>query len=303
MKINKKITISALLVCVFATGYAQKQKKAAISAECQTCAAHQAGITVLNYVTNQQKQYVVTGCVPGSDVELYATPSGGWVVATETADEKGAAHFSVSPETPVAFALNHNRVSANGVAGNGHIIQIPQPALNLDGFELSNFAGDVVLRWKASITAGDWAFVVQRSNDNVTFTDVAKLTAKESAGELLYDYTCPKEQGAAQYYRIEARDISGARVALEAISAKNKVKAQFQVQPTVFSNTLQITMPQDKLPATYVISDLAGRAKYVTGRINVSRQSIQVALAAAGTYVLQVTDNKGLSSSQMIIKK
>lgn len=304
MKINKIISISAVLVCIFTGANAQKQKKAAVAAECQTCGKDQAGITVLNYVANEQRQYLVKGCVPGSDVELYSSPSGGEVVATVMANEKGEAHFWVSPETPVAFALNHNRVNAQGVAGNGHIIEIPTPVLSLEDFELNSFAGDVVLRWKAGITAGDWVFVVQRSNDNINFADVVSVPAREGVTASLYDFTCKKSaEVAAQYYRVEARDISGARVAAKAILAKNNTKALFHVQPTIFDNNLQVTIAQDRLPATYVIADLMGRTKYQVGKLNATRQNIQVALPAAGTYVLQITDSKGMRSSEMVIKK
>jgi hypothetical protein len=302
MKVNQKIMATALLVCAFAGSYAQRQKKSAIAAECLPCGTNHVGISVLNYVTDQQKQYVISGCVPGSDVELYSNPSGGQVVATEVADEKGTVTFKVAMDVPVAFVLNHNRVNANGVAGNGHVIQIPQPAVSLNNFELSSFAGDVVLRWKAAIAAGDWVFVVQRSKDNVSFTDVDRLTGRESNGEVAYDFTAPKQAEAGSFYRIEARDVSGARIATQALMAKNSENAQFEVQPTVFSNSVQITMPQHKLPATFVIADLAGRTQYVTGRISTGRQTIQVPIVATGTYILQITDVTGLRSSKKIIK-
>jgi hypothetical protein len=302
MKVNKKIIGTALLICAFAGSYAQRQKKSAIAAECLPCGASNAGISVLNYVADQQKQYMVSGCVPGSDVELYSSPSGGEMVAMEVANDKGVVTFKVAMDVPVAFVLNHNRVNANGIAGNGHTIQIPQPAVSLQNFELSSFAGDVVLRWKAGISAGDWVFVVQRSNDNVHFTDVDKLAGRESNADVAYDFTVPLQATAGQYYRIEARDVSGARIATQALLSKNNEQSQFEVQPTVFSSSVQVTMPQHKLPATFVISDLAGRTQYVTGRISNSRQVIQVPIVATGTYILQITDVTGLRSSKKIIK-
>jgi hypothetical protein len=300
---NKRIFIAAAALVISSGAAAQQERKAAVAAECQTCGKGQAGVTVFNYITAEQRHYVVNGCVPGSDVELYSTPSGGEVVAIATADEKGEAHFQVSPETAVFFALNHNRVNDKGIAGNGHIMILPPAAINLDNFEVTTVNFDVVLNWRAATVAGNWAFAIQKSNDNINFTDIASVDAREGTALQGYSYNCKKaEDVAVQYFRVEAREKTGVKVTADAKISKSSTKAFFTVQPTLFDNSLQLTVAPDKLPASYVVTDAMGRTKYSSGVVNSMRQTINLTVLR-GTYILRVTDRKGVSASQMVIRK
>jgi hypothetical protein len=209
----------------------------------------------------------------------------------------------VAIKTPVSFALNHSRLNDKGIAGNGHTMVFPPAAIQLDDAAANVVSEDLVLSWRATIAAGDWIFAVQKSNDNLHFTDVATIDARDGSTQQGYSYSCKKDEDVAvQYFRVEARDKSGAKVTAAANVVKGNVKSFFSVQPTLFENNLQLAMAQDKLPATYTISDAMGRTKYASGVLNSMRQTINLTVLA-GTYILRVTDRKGVSSSQMIIKK
>jgi hypothetical protein len=303
MKQNKKIFLAAAALCFSLGVAAQQERKAVVAKGCETCGGDKAGITVFNYITAAQRHYVVNGCVPGSDVELYSAPSGGEIVAVATADEKGEARFVVSPETVVSFAINHNRVNDNGIAGNGHVTILPPAAINLGNFEVSTVNYNVVLNWRAATVAGNWTFVVQKSNDNINFTDLASVDAREGDAMQGYSYNCKKaEDIAVQYFRLEAREKTGVKVTADSKISKSSTKSFFTVQPTLFENSLQLTVAPDKLPASYVVTDAMGRTKYVSGVVNNLRQTINLAVLP-GTYILRVTDRKGVSSSQMVIRK
>jgi hypothetical protein len=304
MKQNKKIFLAAAALCLSLGAAAQQERKAVVAGGCETCGGgDKAGITVFSYIAAAQRHYVVYGSVPGSDVELYSAPSGGEIVAVVTADEKGEARFSISPETAVAFAINHNRVNDKGIAGNGHVTVLPPAAISLDNFEVNTVSYDAVLNWRAATLAGDWVFVVQKSNDNINFTDVASVDARGGDGVQGYSYSCKKaEDIAVQYFRVEARERSGVKVTSDSKISKSSTKSFFTVQPSLFENSLQLTIARDKLPAGYVVTDAMGRTKYASGVVNNVRQSINLAVLS-GTYILRVTDRKGVSSSQMVIRK
>jgi hypothetical protein len=303
MKQNKKIFLAAAALCFCFGAAAQQERKVVVAAGCETCGGDKAGITVFNYITAEQRHYIVKGCVPGSDAELYSSPSGGELVAVVTADEKGEAHFRVSPETAVSFAINHNRVNDNGIAGNGHVTILPPAAFNLDNFEVNTVNYDVVLNWRAATLAGDWVFVVQKSNDNINSADVASVDAREGDALQGYSYNCKKAADiAVQYFRLEAREKTGVKVTADAKLSKSSTKSFFSVQPALFENSLQLTVAPDKLPAGYVVTDAMGRTKYASGVVNNVRQTINLAVLP-GTYILRVTDRKGVSASQMVIRK
>ncbi len=303
MKQNKKIVLAAAALCFSLGAAAQQERKAVVAKGCETCGGDKAGITVLNYIKAAQRHYVVYGCVPGSDAELYSAPSGGELVAAVIADEKGEAHFSVSPETAVSFAINHNRVNDKGIAGNGHVTILPPAAINLDDFDVNTVNFDAVLSWRAATVAGEWVFVVQQSNDNISFTDVVTLDAREGDAMQGYSYNCKKaEDIAVQYFRVEAREKSGVKVTADAKASKSSTKSFFTVQPTLFENSLQVTVAPDKLPASYTVTDAMGRTKFSSGVLSNARQTINLSVLP-GTYILRVTGRKGLSASQMIIRK
>ncbi len=259
------------------------------------------GVNVFHYVTNSQRHYVVSNCVPNSDVELYNSPDGGKLVASTVADAKGEAHFYINDDLPVAFAINHNRVNEFGVSGTGMVMPVDQPSVVIKDVDVAKTNDEVLLNWKGTVETKDWVFVIQKSDDNIHFTDIASVDARTAGASLSYNWTDKMVSNAAAFYRVEARNKVGNRAATDAEAISGTGKPQFAVQPTVFESVVQLTIAADKLPATYTITDVLGRTKYSTGVVNSPRQSIKLSVPV-GTYALSVTDNKARRSSQIIIR-
>jgi hypothetical protein len=270
---------------------------------CNTCDNQQApSVNVLSYVIGNQHFLSVKGCVPGSDVELYSASSGGQRVNVKAADEKGTASFSFRSKPKVAFALNHNRLNDAGVAGNGQLKTIGDPELVVKDME-ATAAGGVRVTWKAGVANKDWTFVVQRSRDNRQFEDVGTVAPQLTNGGVTGYSFDDKEPGDApyMYYRVRARHTSGEEIVCGDDVVKFGPKAFFTASPTVFNNSVQLVMDSDKLPATYTVTDMAGRTKYASGTVSSAKQGITLSLQP-GSYIISVTDKKGRASSQILIR-
>jgi hypothetical protein len=261
------------------------------------------GVAVFHYVADNQRHYVVSNCVPGSDVDLYSSPQGGSVTASTIADEKGEAHFIIGADVPVAFAINHSRVNERGIAGNGKVMPVKEPKLVIDNMDAVKISDDVQLTWSAGVLGDNWTFTIQKSEDNTVFTDIATVEARQVKNMQGYAWTDKEaEAKSVLFYRVEARNTTGNKAASAAVAVKVTGKQVFAVQPTLFTNSVQVTVPGDKLPATYIITDIAGRSKLASGVINAVGQNIRLNLLP-GTYAIQVTNKLGTSSSQLIFKK
>jgi hypothetical protein len=301
-KYKKILLISGLILTTGSTAMAQKTAAAKINDPADKPAS---GITVFHYVAEKQRHYSVSNCIPGSDVELYTNPGGGSVAATAIADEKGEAHFLIDAETPVAFAINHSRVNAQGIAGSGKVMPVTEPALIIDNLDAVKIGDEVQLSWKAGVLVGDkWAFTIQKSEDNNSFTDIATVDARSAKNLQGYAWTDKNADAkSVLFYRVEARSTDGNKAASAAAAVKITGKPVFAVQPTLFDNTIQVTVQADKLPATYTITDITGRMRLTNGVINAVGQKVTLSNLSSGTYALSVTNKDGKSSVQLIMKK
>jgi hypothetical protein len=302
----KQYKLSILAVVLMASGSAFGQSgEAAKTKDCTTCPSKDKAVGVFHYVANNERHYVVSNCVPNSDVELYDRPDGGKLVASTIADAKGEAHFYVENDLPVAFAINHNRVNELGVAGSGMVMPVSQPGIIINNTEVVKTAEEVLLNWNAAVAATDWYFVIQKSTDNEHFVDAATINARGTGSAVAYTWTekpIADQQSQTIYYRVEARNKAGNKAATEAAPVQGSGKAFFTAQPTVFEGNLQIAISADRLPAVYTVTDMLGRTKYATGIINVSRQGIRLNLPT-GTYAISLVDNKARRSTQLIMRK
>lgn len=259
-------------------------------------------VRVLSYNVDGHTGYFVSGSVPKSDVELYSASTGGQLLARKTADEKGAADFRLSADQKPVFALNHNRRNSNGVSGNAQLFTIGGKDLVMNNLRLSTVGTDVHLSWNASTVSSDWTFVVQRSRDNKQFEDVQTLSPANLTTLTTYSATqAAPQQTPVEYYRVEARNKNGFSIATQSELVKFALPSFFQAQPTVFTTSIQLVVAPDKLPSKYTITDMTGRNKLYTGTLTTANQTLALKLPA-GFYIVSVTDRKGVSASQMIIR-
>ena len=302
---KKRISIFVLSLVMGSALMAQNNTGVDKTNVCSGCGVGSSGILAFKYITDNQLHYKIADCVPFSDIEMYSSASGGTVVAYATADEKGEAVIDLQDKVTVAFALNHFRVNAKGIAGKGvvyslagdPVLDIESPVLNAEN------ANSVTVNWKANSFGAGWDFDVQRSVNGKNFVTVANIASGSSRGVRDYDIknTISEPGTNTVYYRIEARNSKTGIVIqtaikelnmpkpplFTAINANNKVRVHFSELVT--------------FPAMYTFTEMQG-TKIASGVLKTNDQVIDISSYQTKVYVLTISDSKNNTGSQMLLK-
>lgn len=127
-----------------------------------------------------------------------------------------AAGFTNSSGAGVQFYnCNSTPVSVLTITTTATCIASVAPPASLP-IKVKNFTAQVqsdnsvMLRWVSVFEANSYKYVIQRSTDGRTFTDVDELNAAgNSLTTLNYNYTDKDQTGAAVYYRLKLVDLDG----------------------------------------------------------------------------------------------
>jgi hypothetical protein len=136
---------------------------------------------------------------------------------------------------------------------------------NLTG-TLSN--NNVYLQWNTETETNLYRFIVERSNDGITFTPVGYVTAKgNSASKIVYTYTDKNVLTQDYYYRIQVVDKQTITAYSNMVFIGDKDKLiSFKISPNPVTSASAINFHANKNYAvTLACYDIAGK---LTGKLN-----------------------------------
>lgn len=171
--------------------------------------------------------------------------------------------------------------------------QIPLP-VTIEQFSAGLTNAGVELKWKAHHDEPNAYFVVQRSNDGVSFESLARLNVNNSSGgSKSYRYEDVQVNGTV-YYRLEiheaARTYYSAVISVTAPVDHLIVK---RLYPTRINHslTLEIISPQMQSATFEIISANGTRLKLYTRQLHRDRNTITLPAPALsqGVYFLRIT--------------
>jgi hypothetical protein len=271
---------------------------------CASCGADKVipGLAVLRYTIDEQELYQVSNATPGTDVELYSTPSGGRLVASATANGEGVAVFTITKGAKVAFAINHTRRNEKGVAGTGQMSTIPEVSIRLKDFNATVQGDKPSLSWKAQTTGNGYSFEIQKSDDNKTFTKAGKLSATYSRTMSSYSFNEGELKNDVAWFRIKITGSNGVSIYSQARKVQKSANVKIAVFPTVFSSSFQVTTDAAALPAEYTIFDANGKQVVLSGKLNNAVETVNTNFAP-GTYIIKVRGRNNQEMTQKLIKE
>lgn len=155
----------------------------------------------------------------------------------------------------------------------------------------------VVLEWTTATERNNSYFVVERSDDAVYFTEIARLAgAGNSIEPLSYTYTDYNAHGGDNYYRLVQVDYDGTRTASEIVSATCHAvdgEPEVLVYPNPFIGDLILNMENfDGRNATVEIFDMFGRMlaqKNISSTGNSYQMLLNLNDLPAATYNVRVS--------------
>lgn len=155
----------------------------------------------------------------------------------------------------------------------------------------------VVLEWTTATERNNSYFVVERSDDAVYFTEIARLAgAGNSIEPLSYTYTDYNAHGGDNYYRLVQVDYDGTRTASEIVSATCHAadgEPEVLVYPNPFLGDLMLNLENfDGRNATVEIFDMFGRMlaqKNISSTGNSYQMLLNLNDLPAATYNVRVS--------------
>jgi hypothetical protein len=252
-------------------------------------------------------EVVNPSCSGGCAVLLQGWPQGVIVNIFSASPLDSIGSSGIIPSSGTAFVCipcHSDLIFASFVpnASNGCVILVTSILpVTLNSFSVTSSEGKDVLKWEVSAQIGSVDYIIQRSSDAKVFNDISTISGN---GGIVKNYSY-SDNNAAQginYYRLKIKDADGTIKYSATVSANNQGNLKIKVFPNpVTSNSFNINVPVELLPAQVTISDAQGRTLY-SNKINKASNIINTFLPG-GIYALKVIGNNNTPVIQKIIKK
>ncbi|MDF2187266.1 T9SS type A sorting domain-containing protein [Paraflavitalea sp. CAU 1676] len=166
----------------------------------------------------------------------------------------------------------------------------------------SNGGKKIVLNWSTAVDDNYSHFVIERSIDNTTFSEVGYLfTGEEEAAGRNVSYSFSDDVKNVRkgyiYYRINMVDMKGRvqkSVKHTVYTAEHKATPTVKVSPNPMINELRVALPaawKGKFVSIELINNLNGQvAKYVLNQQALLTEILPVAELTEGIYILRVSN-------------
>lgn len=181
--------------------------------------------------------------------------------------------------------------------GGGNVL--PLRFLSFTGNILNNTS---VLDWRTDNEINTARFIVQRSNNAVTFSDIGTVASLNTSGINGYRFIDNNPLKDINFYRIKQIDIDG-RFTYSAIVKLNyentNTLSKMTIYPNPATNFIFVKIPDNK-KLLLQIFDAQGKQIISQNVTNQSTVQIDVTSLAKGNYVIRVSDGKDLYSRNFI---
>lgn len=193
-------------------------------------------------------------------------------------------------------------------AQNPFNVPLPVQLLTFTGKKID---GTSELQWATSSEQNCSHFVLQRSKDGKTFSDISNNIASKSINgnssiTLDYNYTDRNPLPGINYYRLQQHDLDGNKSYSKVIEVNHGSESTVKLYPNPVNTKLNIEINVPKAGiASIKVMDATGRVvrmaelKLVMGS-NIT--DIPMEGLADGMYMIKVSNNSGLNHSQTIRK-
>ena len=166
-----------------------------------------------------------------------------------------------------------------------------------------------LIAWSTTFEQNNSYFTIERSQDGISFQEIARIPASNASGGSAYSYTDEDPLSDISYYRLSQTDLNGKTTRFEIISVNNRSAAEklFTVYPNPASDYLQVTLDNEATGGLRIsIVDQNGRNVKTAHYFKQGaawKQRISVAGLGAGYYMLEVREANGNCFIKGFIKK
>lgn len=174
--------------------------------------------------------------------------------------------------------------------------------VRLQSFEVNVVQETAVINWSTAKETNNEFFTIERSQDGVSFTIVARINASGNSNRILqYTHTDAQPFTGRSYYRLKQTDLDGQHTYSEVRVVNIQRNQLVQVFPANDAGSFTITITNPTRTMQIEIYNLAGILIYKTATVN-QVNTVSLNSHAKGTYIIKVMDGKEIVALQKIIK-
>jgi hypothetical protein len=180
------------------------------------------------------------------------------------------------------------------------------PAITLPvrllSFEVNVVQETAVINWSTATETNNEFFTIERSQDGVSFTAVARINASGNSNRILqYTHTDAHPFTGRSYYRLKQTDIDGKHTYSDIRVVNIQPNQKVQVFPGNDAGSFTIAITNPTRTMQIEIYNLAGILIYKTATVN-QVNTVSLNSQAKGPYIIKVIDGKEIVAVQKIIK-
>jgi sugar lactone lactonase YvrE len=175
--------------------------------------------------------------------------------------------------------------------------------LNITAFSANTINQNIKTEWQTASEQNTDYFIIQRSTDGISFTDIGTLKAIGS-GANKYAFTDKNPNNGINYYRLQNVDKDGSFTYSKVVNANINDKKYFSISPNPASDFAIINFGKTVEKATLLVCDITGKVlitQTIPGNSNTYKLNIQT--LTNGFYVIRVNTSTASFNEKLIIQK
>ena len=253
-------------------------------------------VSIINTATNRVLSSIAVGSNPRGislnpvETKLYVTNWG-----DNTVSVINTATNTVTATLAVGNSTSFGNFIANVPTACG---ALPVTLMNIEAVNKNNI---VVVNWHTSTELNTSQFIIQRSTDGSTFTDIGTVKAI-GVGANSYSFMDETPTNGINYYRLKSVDKDGSLSFSKIVSAS--LTTNNSPLTTIYPNPAKdnVTIRGNHIASVQMIDNM-GRVVKVVSLKDATNPVLSVSNLAAGVYHLRVETNDGNISGVGFVKK
>ena len=179
---------------------------------------------------------------------------------------------------------------------------LPVQLISFTGIENN---GTVELKWKVEAEDNLAYYMVQRSEDGISFQNIGKIDAVGGNGTLHYDFTDKAPLNGRSFYRLSMHDRDGSQKISNVVVITIANTTYYKVSPNPFHDRFQVVFGNSSGHMVNArLTDVSGKTVLQKNGIAVSGSTLEFESRSlpAGIYILRLFDGRSIQVFKVIKK-
>jgi len=234
---------------------------------------------------------------------LYVSDNGSYLSEISSNSKLINRFDSVFRTTGIAFDSSGSLYVGDYFYDNISKISFNSLPITLSSFIATANNKIIQTNWHTSTELNTSHFIIQRSTDGISFSDIGTVKAIGS-GANGYEFTDHNPANGINYYRLQSVDKDGASTYSKVVSVNFGDKQSFSIIPNPAKDFATISFSKKVVDkATIVVYDITGKAVITQSLSGTNSYKLNTQTLTNGVYVIRVNTANGSCNEKLLINK